>query len=161
MKRRLLGRAACCLGMMLALSVLWTAGVWALAPSEGTVVTHSDTALGNTGMRVFQVSYVSSSAGGGLFTVSTLKDLTGWIVIVETDPGATTPTDDYDITLINSNGRDVMGGALANRDETNTEAVLPSISSTSTPVFNDGPLIITVTAIGNASTAEILIYYLP
>ncbi len=159
MKRKLLERAACCLGMVLALSVLWTPAGWALAPSAGTVTSWSDKPIGSGTIRLFQISYVSSSAGGGLFTCSTSKELTGWILEVETDPGATTPDDNYDITLLNANGRDVMGGALANRDQSTTEVAKPAISGGVAIV--DGVLIITVIAMGNANTAEILIYYLP
>ena len=136
------------------------ATAFALAPSAGTVTSFSDTKIGDTGLRLFQVSY-TTHATAGTFTCATDRDITGWIVIVETDPGATAPTDNYDITLVNGNSRDVMGGALANRDTANTEAVLPTISSISTPVFNEGPLTITVTNAGNSKTAEILIYYLP
>ncbi len=153
--RKILGMVV----VMLVLSVLWTGTGWALAPSNGTITSWSDTPVGPGPVRLFQISYVSSSAGGGLFTCSTSKDLTGWILLVETDPG--TADDNYSITLLNANGRDVMGGALANRDETNTEAVMPLQNGNYTAVFNDGLLTITVTAMGNANTAEILIYYLP
>ncbi len=155
--RKILGM----LGMALVLSILWTTGVWALAPSEGTVTSWSDKPIGSGTIRLFQVSYVSSSAGGGLFTCSTSKELTGWILEVETDPGATTPDDNYDITLLNANGRDVMGGALANRDQSTTEVTKPTVNGSSREAIVDGLLVITVTAMGNAKTAEILIYYLP
>lgn len=146
--------------VLLVLSVIWTGTGLALAPSSGTVTSWSDAPIGAGDVRLFQVSYVTASSGE-TFTCSTGKDITGWIILVETDPGATAPTTLYDITLVNANGRDVMGGALADRSATAAEAVLPSISSTSTPVFNDGALTITVTAAGNSKTAEILIYYLP
>ncbi len=156
MKRKLL------VGLMvLVMSVLWTGTGWTLAPSDGTIVTNSDKPIGSGPVRLFQISYVSSSAGGGLFNCSTSKDLTGWILLVETDPGTTAPDGDYDITFINSNGRDVMGGALTDRSATVTEAVMPLQNGNYTAVFNDGVLTVTVTAMGNAKTAEILIYYLP
>ena len=80
---------------------------------------------------------------------------------METDPGATAPTTLYDITLVNANGRDVMGGALADRSATVTEDTMPLKNGNYTVVHNDGLLTITVTAAGNSKTAEILIYYLP
>ena len=156
MKKRLL-----LLGLVvLVVSVLWTPVVMALAPTAGTVSSWSDSQIGYSGVRVFQVSYTTHSSAG-TFTCATDRDITGWIMLVETDPGATAPTDNYDITLVNSNSRDVMGGSLANRDTANTEAVLPYINGTYTVVFNEGPLTITVTNAGNSKTSEILIYYLP
>lgn len=46
-----------------------------------------------------------------------------YVYWVETNPGATSPTDDYDIVLNSSGGADVFRSKLINRDETNTEVV--------------------------------------
>ena len=35
----------------------------------------------------------------------------GYVFLVITDPGTTSPTDDYDITLNDDNGIDIMGGS--------------------------------------------------
>lgn len=51
------------------------------------------------------------------------------VCVVVTNPGATAPTDDYDITLTDEHGIDVMGGQLANRDTTTSESALPKIGS--------------------------------
>jgi hypothetical protein len=51
--------------------------------------------------------------------------INGKLIYVLTDPGATAPTDNYDITLKNQNTLDVMGGNLANRDTANTEYATP------------------------------------
>lgn len=48
---------------------------------------------------------------------------------VETDPGATAPTDDYDLAIYDSMGVDVMGGALNNRDTSTSERSEPYIDS--------------------------------
>ena len=133
---------------------------YALNPSAGSVTSGSDAEIGTSGVRLFQISY-TTHASAGTFTCASDRDITGWILLVETDPGATAPTDQYDITLINSNSRDVMGGALANRSDTNTEAVMPLQNGNYTIVYNEGPLTVTVTNAGNSKTAEILIYYLP
>ena len=153
MKRLLVGL------IVLVMSVLWTPGVWALAPSSGTVTSHEDgVSLGV--VKVFRVAYTTASSGG-TFTCSTGMDITGWILLVETDPGVTTPTAAYDVTLVNDNGRDIMGGALTDRSDTATEAVMPLQNGNYTSVFNRGLLVITVTAAGNSKTSEIAIYYLP
>lgn len=70
-----------------------------------------------------------SASGGGLESTPTDWDINGLLLAVETDPGATAPTDDYDLYLYNDRGRDVMGGALLNRDTANTEITEPYIDS--------------------------------
>lgn len=149
------------IGIVLGLMLI-ASPAWALAPSAGAVVSFSDSQVSPSGMRLFQVSY-TTHASAGTFTCNTDKDITGWIILVETDPasGAPQPDDNYDIVLNNANGRDVMGGALANRDETNTEATMPILDGNYMTIWNEGPLAIQVTNAGNSLAAELLIYYLP
>jgi len=65
-------------------------------------------------------------------TSTTIGETAGyWLCSMETDPGSTAPTDDYDITVKSALGTDLLGGAGANRDETNTEIAYPTIDSTS------------------------------
>ncbi len=131
--------------------------------TAGAVVSWSDEPYGNGYMRLFQVSY-TTHASAGTFTCVTPHDITGWIHEVETDPAPSTPQpdDNYGITLKNSNGRDVMGGAMGtNRDETNTEMTKPIVNSVWQEALSDGPLTIAVTAAGNSKAAELLIYYEP
>ncbi len=111
-------------------------------------------------MRLLQISYVTHSSAG-TFTCITDWEIRGWIHEVETDPAPSTPQpdDNYGITLKNPNGRDVMGGALANRDETNTEMVKPIVNGVWQKAWVDGLLTIAVTSAGNSKEAEILIYY--
>ena len=49
---------------------------------------------------------------------------------VITNPGATKPTDNYDIVLNDADGVDMMGGTLADRDETNSERAVPLLMTT-------------------------------
>lgn len=51
------------------------------------------------------------------------------IVEVRTNPGTTAPTDNYDIVINDHNGIDLMGGQLANRDTTTSEAAYPAIAA--------------------------------
>lgn len=73
----------------------------------------------------------TGDATNGTFPATTTsfrgQDINGYVYMVITDPGTTAPTDDYDITLTDSNGIDIMGGELLNRDETNTEQAIPKI----------------------------------
>lgn len=56
--------------------------------------------------------------------VATTLAYTGKVVALTTDPDAgTAPTDNYDITITDSDGIDVLLGAGANRDTANVEQV--------------------------------------
>lgn len=68
-----------------------------------------------------------------------------WLFYVETDPGSAAPTDDYDITITNAAGRDIMGGALSDRGNATTEvafAIDAGLTKHSPPI--DGALTIAV-----------------
>jgi hypothetical protein len=59
-----------------------------------------------------------------------LDDITGWyIYYVETKPGTTQPTDNYDIVIEDAGGMDLMGGTLANRDTLNKERAFPKVDT--------------------------------
>lgn len=46
-----------------------------------------------------------------------------------TDPGSTAPTDNYDITIEDEYGVDIMGGSLLNRNTANSEQAIPQVGS--------------------------------
>lgn len=64
-----------------------------------------------------------SGDDAGEASASNLTELDGEILGLETNPGSTAPTDNYDITITDSDGHDVLIGAGANRDTANTEYV--------------------------------------
>lgn len=66
----------------------------------------------------------TSDASGNADQESTFP-IDGYIVKVITNPGATAPTDNYDITLTNSDSIDVVHGTLANRDTSTSEEIVP------------------------------------
>ena len=136
-----------------------------MKPTKGTVRSWSDKSISRNAieMRLLQVAWTTGANGAAnLFTCSTDLDIDGWIHEIETDPdGTTPPTASYDITLLNNNGRDVAGGALANRSNSATEMVKPVVNSIQQEAVCDGPLIITITAAGIEKKGEILIYYEP
>jgi hypothetical protein len=74
-----------------------------------------------------------------------------------TDPGATAPTDDYDITLVDEDGIDALAGAGANRDTTNTEQVYPVASNAKVPVLLCGTHTFTVANAGNAKVGRAIL----
>ena len=80
--------------------------------------------------------------------------------MVITDPGTEAPTADYDITLTDADGVDVMGGELADRHTTATEQAVPKIGDTVYGTrFVKGPLIFAITNNSvNDAAGEIFIY---
>jgi len=89
-------------------------------------------------------------------------DIDGYVFLVVTNPsGVTAPTDNYDITLTDSNGVDIMGGELLNRDETNSEQAVPLIDGVFGSRFVKGPLTITITndLVDSAVTVVTVFYY--
>ena len=77
-----------------------------------------------------------------------------------TDPGATAPTDNYDITIEDSDGVDVLGGAGANRDAANTERVMPLYGTTPHPCPINGALTVKIAGnVVNAATGKIKLYF--
>ena len=77
------------------------------------------TKVGKGSLKVITGTWVTAS--NGLFTAALFDhSISGTIMVVETNPD-TAPTPAYDITLTNAGGIDVMGGALANLDASDTE----------------------------------------
>lgn len=77
---------------------------------------------------------------GSFTSVASTQDIDGYIVSVITDPGTPAPTDDYDITLTNELGYDVMGGTLANRDTSTTENAISKIYTGGSDTIYGSPL---------------------
>lgn len=78
------------------------------------------------GLGVTKITWAWTSATGGAASGTTTGTYTGKVRRVITDPGATAPTDDYDITITDSDGYDVLDGNGANRDTATTEVLAPS-----------------------------------
>ncbi len=70
----------------------------------------------------------------------------GRIAELTTNPGATAPTDNYDLTLIDDEGSDRLQGLGANRDTSNTETV---------PVVYSGSTIHPPVALGETLTLKL------
>ena len=110
-------------------------------------------------MKVATLTWTTSA--GGVFTATaTSKSINGFVVMVETDPdGTAVPTADYDITLLNSGGADIMGGTLADRSATVTEMAMPLLGTIYTGIAVQGALTLTVSSAGNSKTGTVKIFY--
>lgn len=96
------------------------------------------------------------TAGGKV--LATTPRITGKIIQVVTNPGATAPSDDYDITMTDSDGIDVLQGKGANRDTVNSESFCPLIGDGTTtvqPVFVDSNLTLMILAMGASKITTI------
>ena len=72
---------------------------------------------------VKKITWSWTSDGSGDADAITTKGYSGEIILLTTDPGATAPTDNYDVVVLDADGEDVLLGAGANRDLANTESV--------------------------------------
>lgn len=81
------------------------------------------------------------------------KKLTGYIRKIATNPGATTPDDNYDITLLDADGIDVAGGALTDRDASTSEVVVPA-----SLIYIDSEITLTIAGAGSNKNGVCTIY---
>lgn len=142
----------------------------ALQPSTayaaGTITKSSDV-ISNYGfadpVKRVRVVTVAWTADASAATVPTLSlALKGYLIKVVTNPGATAPTDNYDITLGDpeDSALDAANSTLLNRDTANTEQVYPVLGSTPViPVFLSGTYSLAVTNNSvNSATGRIIFY---
>jgi hypothetical protein len=103
--------------LAVALVMVMCSGVYA----ADSTVTETMTWRGND---MFIISLDWIAATDGTFTSYVLKSPTpGCLFYVITNPGSPAPTDNYDITVLNSDGIDMAGGQLVDRDTANSEDV--------------------------------------
>lgn len=112
------------------------------------VVTVDDGA--NSGLRVITMVMTADASDGSYPATSTDAAIDGYLCRVIVDPdGTAVPTDNYDATLTDSYGIDVMEGTLANLDTTATVAVdfVPTVNAGASTgcVVVRGPLTLTLT----------------
>ncbi|KKK54250.1 hypothetical protein LCGC14_3086630 [marine sediment metagenome] len=84
----------------------------------------------------------TSGVSGGVTFVAT-AEITGQLLSFHTLPGSDAPDDNYDITIVDSDGLDVLMGSGADRDTANDEVVIDNLgcvvgSTLTTTVANAG-----------------------
>ncbi len=104
---------------------------------------------------VCRIKWTWTSAADGTVVKATLSGYYGEVIALFTDPGATAPTDNYDITVTDPDGYDVMQAAGANRDTANNETAVPTAKS-----LAFGPLTLNVTNAGDAKLGVAVLYIL-
>ncbi len=130
------------------------------ASATGTTTRYSDTY--GSSVNTYTIAWVSASDGTCTFTTDRI---TGVILRVVFNPGSPTPTDNYDITLSDIDGIDILSGQGANRDTTTTEQICPGVAlydGTTTsvvPIAINGPLSMSITGAGSGAIGTIVIYF--
>jgi len=101
----------------------------------------------------------TADASDGSVPATASPKVTGYVVLAITDPGATAPTDNYDITLTDEDDVDVFGGNLANRDTANSEHAVPKIGSVYGGRFVNSALTMNLSNNSvNSATGELKVY---
>jgi len=105
-----------------------------------------------------------TSDGSGNATVA-VDEFAGTILRVVTDPGASAPTDNWDVTCTDTYGADLFVGRGVDRDTTTTEQFCPGITlsdgtnSSAMPVTHSGTATLNVSNAGSAKTGTVVIIY--
>ena len=103
---------------------------------------------------VLTFSWTADSSNGSVPATATVSDVDAFVFMVVTNPGTTAPTDDYDITLTDEDGVDIMGGNLADRDEANSEQAVLTVTR-----FVSGTLTLNITNNSvNSATGTVAVY---
>lgn len=103
---------------------------------------------------VKRIKWTWTCTAGGAADKITVNGYYGKVLACVTIPDAgDAPTDNYDITITDADGFDVLQGTGANRDTANTETAVPTTDS---PVY--GPLTLNVTNAGASKEGVVILY---
>ena len=101
----------------------------------------------------------TADSGDASFPNETIN-INGYILKVETDPGATGPTDDALDIVLNAAGSsvDVMGGELLNRDETDSEVAMPKNGNGYGATYVDKVTMVMTNNLVNSAVVDVYIW---
>lgn len=120
----------------------------------GTVVLDAHNKLGN----IRSLTYTcTADAAAATYPDTVLPAIEGRLLKLVTNPGAVQPTDNYDITITDQNGADVLQGVGANRDTLNTETALIVYSGTGTHPCVDEADTLTMAIANNAVNSAVTV----
>jgi hypothetical protein len=114
-------------------------------------------------VRRLEVTWTADAADGSV-PATALPSFEGRLLALITNPGATAPTDNYDITAPSGIGDDRLQGVGANRDTVNTESAPIVYSGSTVHPWVDGDETLTFTLAGNVvnnATGVAVLYYTP
>lgn len=103
---------------------------------------------------VCKIKWSWTSTDTGVADLITDKSYYGEVIALVTDPdGTDAPTADYDITITDVEGYDVMQGAGADRHTSNTQTAVPTAKSVAF-----GQLTLNVTNAGDTKSGVAILY---
>ena len=110
----------------------------------------------STFSKVKKIKWSWTSTAGGAADLVTNEAYFGEVLSVVTNPDdSAAPTDNYDITITDVEGYDVLQGAGANRDTANTETAVPTAKSVA-----HGKLTLNVANAGDSKSGTVVLYIL-
>ena len=151
--------AARCFKLFAAVAVMVLAAVPAFAAGSST--TQAGTLQGD-GIAITTVTFTADDTDGSIPTLVVGIPGQSYIFKVVTNPGATAPTDNWDVVITDADGADLLGGAGLNRDEATSETAYP-LSGT-TPVYAyvaESPTIAITGNSVNDAVGTVVIYSIP
>jgi hypothetical protein len=98
----------------------------------GSVTTYTKNYLFRNGGDIYEEhlwSWTADDTTGAITSKASDDIINGEVVHAETNPGATAPTANYDITISNANAVDIMGGELGDRSASVSEQAMPKMGS--------------------------------
>ena len=128
----------------------------------GTVVLSAHNKVGNVRSLVYTCT---ADSGDGSYPATALPKIEGRLLALVTNPAAPLPTDDYDVTIVDQHGHDVVEGVGVDRDGAapgagTTEKELIVYSGTGTHPIVDEADTLTLTIANNAINSAIVVVQL-
>jgi hypothetical protein len=115
------------------------------------------TSEAGSGLTKYSVAWLSNASGA--VTENSFNVRAGELVQVEyvPDAGGTQPTDAYDMTLLNANSLDVLGGGGANLSNATRTQAVPAVSTYFRRTLEAGALTPTISNAGNAKGGTLIL----
>lgn len=115
-------------------------------------------------VRRYTVDWTSASDGTYSEAINSGETIAGEIVRVVFNPGSTAPTANYDITITDAQGFDVLAGQGANLSATDTTNVAPGVPVKDGTTTSVGPMIVcdvltlSITNAGASKNGTVVLY---
>ena len=119
----------------------------------GSIATVTST---HNGVSKYEMTCTSDASGD--VDVDAIPMVQGEIIAVQYSPHSTTPSDNYDVVMNDSNGVDILTGTGANLSNSTHTQVVPALS-TYFPVFIEaGSYDLVVSNLGNAKGCIVTVF---
>ena len=119
----------------------------------GSIATVTST---HNGVSKYEMTCTSDASGD--VNVDAIPMVQGEIIAVQYSPHSTTPSDNYDVVMNDSNGVDILTGTGANLSNSTHTQVVPALS-TYFPVFIEaGSYDLVVSNLGNAKACIVTVF---